>query len=451
MSSLDKTTTLSEVGRARATTQPGIVVVFSGQEPVLHAIALGQEQVIGREMGDGLRLPDRGISRAHAAITPVPGGFVVRDLGSHNGTFVDGVRVAGSAHVAGSGVIRAGGTVALLVADVHPYLGMRSIARDATTVAGPALAQALEGIRRVAAHAQTLLVLGETGTGKELAAAAFHAHGPHASGPRIIVNCATIPAQVAERLLFGAVRGAYSGASHDAEGYIQAADGGSLFFDEIGELDLEVQAKLLRVLETREVLPLGATQARRVGVHFAFATHRDLRARVAEGLFRGDLFFRISQPEVRLPPLRERREEIPVLLTRTLARRDPQLRPHARLVERCLLAMWPGNVRELLGAARHGAENAVASGEREVRVEHFDPLAGLAPHAIVPTPPIAPTIDDSAAKIAPGDHEPETIKAALRAHGGSVTDTARALGMHRAHLYRLMRRHGILRAPEGEP
>jgi DNA-binding NtrC family response regulator len=354
----------------------------------------------------------------------------VRDLGSHNGTFLDGACVEGRAHAAPGSVLRAASTVALLVPDVRPFAGLGSLERDGDHVAGPSLAEAFAQVRRAAVRASTLLVLGETGTGKELAAAAFHAEGPHAAGPRVVVNCAAIPASVAERLLFGAVRGAFSGAAADAEGYLEAADGGTLFLDEVGELDLEVQAKLLRALETHEVTPLGATRSRRVRVRVAFATHRDLRAQVAAGRFRGDLFFRIAQPSVRLPPLRERREEIPTLLARELARRDEALHPHARLVERCLLHPWPGNVRELLGAARQAAEAALAGGEPTVRAEHLD-AAALLPEGPAEEARPSPVLDGP------------TIAAALEAHGGSVAAAARTLGVNRTHLYRLMKRFGV--------
>ncbi|APR88404.1 two component, sigma54 specific, transcriptional regulator, Fis family protein [Minicystis rosea] len=432
MTALTETSTLSESGPARAAAEPGLLVVFAGSVPVLHALAIGRGRVIGREIEPHVSLPDRSISRAHAEIAPVTEGFSVRDLGSHNGTFIDGVRITGEARCGAAAVLRAGGTVAVFVPDVRPFAGLRSLDHEAGVVAGPALREALDRVRRAAARAPTLLIRGETGTGKELAAAAFHSAGPQAAGPRVVVNCAAIPVSVAERLLFGAVRGAFSGATQDADGYLAAADGGSLFLDEIGELDLEVQAKLLRAIETREIVPLGATRPRPVRARIALATHRDLRAQVAAGRFRGDLLFRIAQPEVCLPPLRERREEIPALIARELSRCAPALRAHAKLVERCLIAAWPGNVRELLGAARQAAEAAMAQGDAIVRADHLELAESRAAEPAEDEGEHAPAVVDA-----------EAIEAALRAQGGSVTAAARALGVNRTHLYRLMKRLGV--------
>src|SRR5262249_25883004 len=158
----------------------------------------------------------------------------------------------------------------------------------------------------------------------------------------------TISETIAERLLFGAKRGAFSGADADADGYLQAADGGTLFLDEIAELGLAVQAKLLRVLENKEVLPVGATRARPIALRLCSATHKGLRAQVEAGRLREDLFFRIATPQVSVPPLRQRLEEIPWLLQVAAQSVAPNLKLSASLVETCLLRSWPGNVRELL-------------------------------------------------------------------------------------------------------
>src|SRR5262249_24295980 len=163
---------------------------------------------------------------------------------------------------------------------------------------------------RAAAPSHPLPIFGETGSGKEGAARQFHAASSRRAGPFIAVNCATIPPLLAERLLFGARKGAFSGADANVEGYIQAADKGTLFLDEISELQPGVQAKLLRVLQSREVFPLGASRGTQVDVAICSATHRDLRAEVAAGRFRDDLFCRICRPMVELPPLRARPKDI---------------------------------------------------------------------------------------------------------------------------------------------
>jgi transcriptional regulator with PAS, ATPase and Fis domain len=273
-----------------------------------------------------------------------------------------------------------------------------------------------------------------------LLAHAFHEthYGPsNARAPFVAVNCAAIPEGLAERLLFGAKRGAYSGAT-DADGYIQEAHGGTLFLDEIAELDPLVQAKLLRVFETREVLALGATQPRRVQIRICAATHKDLRSESSQGRFRADLYYRIGRPEVRIPPLRERVDEIPWLMQRALASVDPGLSAAVGTIEACALRRWPGNVREFMQEVRRAGHAALQEPTELVRPDHFADQAGL---ALEPTPddsskPAAPVLDDGA------------IDAALAAHGGNVTQAAKALGLHRNQLRRwLAKRPG----PSGVP
>ena len=238
--------------RAEPSTRPGLVVVWSGQAPVLRAIEIGGSDdrgvVFGRELLASLGpLDDERLSRQHARLRAVPGGLVVTDLGSRNGTYVAGTRIERETWVHGPVVIRAGRTISIATPDVRRFLGAR-VKRAGDAVVGPTLAGAWRRIELAARTGDNLLVTGESGTGKELAARAFHA-ATGAPGELVSVNCAAIPAGVAERLLFGTRRGAYSGADHDAGGYLVAADRGTLFLDEVGELEPMVQAKLLRALE----------------------------------------------------------------------------------------------------------------------------------------------------------------------------------------------------------
>lgn len=191
---------------------------------------------------------------------------------------------------------------------MRPFATRGGVLRD-ELVLGPSAQATFSQAMSSTKFGQTLHITGESGSGKEGLARAFHTGSPLSKGPLVALNCATIAAGVAERLLFGARRGAFSGATTDSDGLVVAADGGTLFFDEIGELDPAVQAKLLRVIETREVLPMGALKPRLVNLQLCSASHRDLRAEVAEGRFREDLFFRISRPEIVMPPLRQRIEE----------------------------------------------------------------------------------------------------------------------------------------------
>jgi transcriptional regulator with PAS, ATPase and Fis domain len=275
---------------------------------------------------------------------------------------------------------------------------------------------------------------GDTGTGKELAARRFHSTSERKGGPFVAVNCAAVPAAIAERLFFGAKKGAYSGADQDAEGYVLAANEGTLFLDEIGELDLDVQAKLLRALETREVMPLGAARPKVVSFGLVSATHEDLRQRVADGKFRDDLYFRIGRPAVALPPLRERKEEIPWLIAR-VAEREKAPPLQVSLIEAALLRPWPGNVRELLVEIK----SAIAAAAREgagVRASHLPPNAGM---SVGPAPSSSAAADEPSWRGLTRDK----VAAVLQAEHGNVSATARALGIHRTQLRRLLERFGL--------
>jgi transcriptional regulator with GAF, ATPase, and Fis domain len=398
--------------------------------------------VIGRE-GD-LAVDDERASREHAELRHSagpsrPGGpcrqFTVRDLGSRNGTFVDGVQTDGETVAAPGAIVRVGRSLVLLASDVRPFDTLREAEMGSgDVIIGPHLRAALAELDRTAMRGDTLALRGESGSGKELAARRYHAASGRDGGPFVALNCAAIPEGVAERVLFGAKKGAFSGAVADADGSIVAADKGTLFLDEIAELVPAVQAKLLRVLESREVLALGATRSRSVDVRIVVATHRDLRAEVAAGRFREDLYFRVGRPVVVLPPLRERREEIPWLVARAVAAVREGLAVHTALLEACCTRPWPGNVRELLAEARHAAGEAVACGAERVGIEHLADEAGL---------PIMPTGAAAEVDADEGGLDRAAIEAALSRSRANVSAAARELGLHRTQMYRLMKLHGI--------
>ena len=430
--------------------RPGLVLLsVAGRPLTLPMPFVGDAIDIGREAAAFATLVDPLLSRRHARVTFDGGRFTVHDLGSRNGTAVDGQRIHGAHTSASARVLRAGGTVALLCADIRPFLTGVSVSDE--LVMGPALRAAWDAIGRAARSTSTLHVSGESGTGKELAARAFHQRGPRARGPFVAVNCAAIPEGVAERLLFGARKGAYSGAASDADGYLQAAHDGTLFLDEIAELHLTVQAKLLRVLETREVLALGAAQPRPVNLSVCSATHRELRAEVAAGRLRADLYFRIGRPDVALPPLRERLEEIPWLIARELGRADAALTAQAAFVESCLLRPWPGNLRELLAEVRSAAQQALAAGSAEVTEQHLAPQAG---RALTVTTTAAPPASAPARSVkspprtGPLDRpRKEALAALLAKHGGVVQAVAADLGCSRRQIGRWLQEYQISRPP----
>ncbi|MBL9106736.1 MAG: sigma 54-interacting transcriptional regulator [Myxococcales bacterium] len=408
--------------------RPGLLQVWSDAGALSRGLPVGAGVVLGRCSSPALALDDARISREHCAVAHDGASWSIRDLDSRNGTFVDGARSRGEALRIGPRTLRIGHCVLLPLAHLRG-----DVALEDGVVVGPRLRAARSEIAAAAALGRALLVTGGTGSGKELAARHFHRGGPTAAGPFVPVNCAAIPRELAERLLFGTVRGAYSGATAAAEGYVQAADGGVLFLDEIGELDLDIQAKLLRFLETGEVYAIGATRPRRVDVRVCLATHRDLRAMVQARRFREDFYFRIAQPHVALPPLCERPEEVPWHVERAIAGLDAGLRAHALLVEGCLLRPWPGNVRELRAAVQAAALRARKSGRERVELDDLAADVGRA-------------IDDPQdGTIVAADHlaDRQQVLAALRAEGGNVARSARTLGVHRNQLRRWLAQQSI--------
>jgi DNA-binding NtrC family response regulator len=423
---------------------PGLIVIFEAGLPAAIPVPIVDGELkLGRDHEIFTAHPDARVSRQHAVVRCDGHRFTIVDLGSRNGTIADGKRLKADAPTEVTRVIRIGDVLLVPVRNIEPIqrLGVR-VANG--RVEGPALQEALAAACHAARLGSTLHITGESGAGKEGMARAFHAAAP-SSGPFTAVNCATIPEGVAERLLFGAKRGAYSGADADAEGYVQASHGGTLFLDEVAELSLAVQAKLLRVLETGEVLPLGAARPRKVDLRFCSATHRDLRAQVAAGKLREDLFFRIATPRVVVPPLRDRPEEIPWLLRAEIERTGLDLTLHVSMVEACLLRVWPGNARELLAETRSAAQVAIAAGASRVEAAHLSEMAGSAfaapvePQAPAPAAVAAPTP-------APAQGSPPTrakLSGVLKRCEGNVSAAARELGVHRTQLRRWMERHGL--------
>jgi len=424
--------------RHGAQPRPGLIVAFSGTSAMSVAVAVDDEPVvIGRAGETGSLLPDDRLSRSHCSIAASPEGWIIRDLGSRNGTFVDGEAVSGEIVAPSPRIIRAADTIFIPCRDISTF---QATTTEGGVVVGARTREALSAVDRAAATSETLLIAGESGTGKELAARRFHERGPNAAGPFVAVNCATIPQGLAERLLFGAKKGAYSGATADAAGHLRAADGGVLFLDEGAELDLQVQAKLLRVIETREVVPLGATQGARVALRICLATHVRLRRAVSEGRFRADLYHRVAPPEVTLPALRDRLDEMAHHIVDEMG--TTGLAPQARLVEACMLRPWPGNVRELRRQARDAASRAAADHADRVRLDHLSASAGqpMGPPSSRPLP-AAPNVRPY---VRHGQElTREAVERALVEHAGNVTRAARSLGLQRTQLYREIARHSL--------
>jgi len=305
----------------------------------------------------------------------------------------------------------------------------------------PAMRQVFAQTARIAAGSAPVLIVGETGTGKELIARAIHDGGPRQAAPFVAVNCAALPRELIESELFGYRRGAFSGADRDKPGLIKLADGGTLFLDEIGDMPLEAQAKLLRVLQAKEVFPLGATTAERVDVRVACATHRNLREHVKDGKFRGDLFARLNEHAVSLPPLRQRKEDI-YLLAKTFAVRYG--RPDIGLTFSFLLALlhydWPYNVRELESCIKRGI---ALTGGAPLDAKHLpeDISERMKEYGDKKRPTATPASREIAPrKSAPTEAE---LRALLERHGGNIAAVGRELGKERMQVHRWLKKYGI--------
>ncbi len=307
-------------------------------------------------------------------------------------------------------------------------------------------------IRRLAPHVRSALITGETGTGKELAARALHQAGPRRTKRFVTVNCSAVVETLFESELFGHVRGAFTGASDNKTGLFEYADGGTLFLDEIGELPLTVQSKLLRVLETGEVQRVGSLESRKTDVHVLAATNRDLHADVGAGRFRADLFYRLNVVELAMPPLRDRREDIPYLTASFV--RDASARFGKKLVglttaaERLLASLaWPGNIREL----RNAIERACLLADGEFITERD--LSGLVRAARLPSiaAPAAGSSDQDRSVPGAAAIGRDQIEHVLAEVNGSKSLAAARLGIGRRALYRLLERHHLDAAIQRRP
>ncbi len=298
---------------------------------------------------------------------------------------------------------------------------------------GPSIEGVRELIRRVAPTSATVLITGESGTGKELVARAVHEQSERAERLFLPVNVAAIPADLLEAQLFGHVRGAFTGATQRREGVFRAARGGTVFLDEIGELPPGAQAKLLRALEGHEVLPVGADRPEIVDFRLVAATNRDLEERVAAGSFRDDLFYRLNVFRVQIPPLRERREDIPALAEHLLERHRASLgRPASQVSNAAMRWLcsyrWRGNVRELSNVLERAL---ILAADGRVDVEHL-------PAELLDQAPLPTTLREAVEEA-----ERKHIDWVLRSVDGSREEAARVLDIDRATLYRRLDRYGL--------
>jgi transcriptional regulator with GAF, ATPase, and Fis domain len=411
-----------------------------------HRHVLVGRTTVGSAPGVQVRVADREVSRLHAELEPAERGTWVRDLGSRNGTYVQDLLVTAALAPDGARV-RLGSTDLLLR---YPEAPSPVELWPHTTFGGligasPAMRELFAQMARVAKSDAPVLILGETGTGKELAARALHDASARASGPFVIVDCAALSSSLVEGELFGHARGAFTGAVAARAGAFEAADGGTIFLDEIGELSPAMQPKLLRALDSQSVKRLGESEHRRVDVRLVAATHRDLRQMVNAGAFREDLYFRLAVLPLVLPPLRARPTDVP-LLYRHFLRGRQTVEP---VSERDIAQMpWLGNVRELRNfverACAVGGRDALAAGDADAPPSSAlatDTPAEASPPPAALVPFEQPFKDFRERWIDCGERE--YVKRLLDRHGRSVAAAAAEAGLDRTYLYRLIRKHGL--------
>jgi DNA-binding NtrC family response regulator len=416
----------------------GVASMLDGSEYTIDVDPL----VVGRDPGAGVVLADPEVSALHCELRAVSDGILVRDLGSTNGTFFGPVRVR-EAVIAVPMDLTLGGTTIKLDPKAKRRVDVGFSEQFGPLVgASPRMRRVFSVLEKVAKTPLSVLIQGETGTGKELAARAIHDASERSKGPFVVVDCGSIPATLAESILFGHEKGAFTGAADRRKGAVAEADGGTLFLDELGELPLELQPKLLRALSERQVKRVGASEFESVDVRVLAATRRDLGEEMNAGRFRSDLFFRIAQVRVELPALRERLSDLPVLV-RDICRRARKAE-HAPAVlawieHRMASHDWPGNVRELSNVASVAAtladdpgaiDDVLALARNDVAIER----SGRGPSG---------TDFGEAKRLAIGQFEQDYFTSLARRCHGNISEMARQSGMERHHVRAYLRKYGI--------
>jgi DNA-binding NtrC family response regulator len=411
--------------------------VAEGQPPAerrwRHA---GDRFSIGSHPTNELVLGDGAVSRFHCEVRCDGDAVLIADLGSRNGTFVDGVRVK-EAYLSRGAVVRLG--------RVPIRFGAQPVRRAAVLSESPsfgglvgdsaAMRAVFALLERAAGASSTVLLEGPTGTGKGEAALALHDAGARRGRPFVVVDCGAIPQNLVESELFGHERGAFTGADAARAGAFETAHGGTIFLDEIGELPLAVQPRLLRALEERQVRRIGSQAMRPVDVRVIAATNRDLRSAVNDGSFRTDLFYRLAVVRIRLPALRDRLEDLPVLCARLLDGLGATAEQAAAMQTRDFVSglrrsPWDGNVREL----RNYLERCL--------VLEQQPPPREADEGFGPDPAALPRFQDARGR-ALSQFERRYLELLLEKHDGKVAVAAEAAGLSRVYLYRLLARYGL--------
>jgi DNA-binding NtrC family response regulator len=419
------------------------VQVVAGADAGKSAVASRRSFEVGSDPACDLVLSDAHVSRRHLRIEMEAAGPVLRDLGSTNGTRINGVRVR-VALVDDGAIIECGQSRLRFAHTTAPFRVPLSEGDAFEGLLGRSIAmrELFSLLERVAPTEAAVLIEGETGTGKERVARAVHTRSRRTSRPFAVFDCAAVPPTLIEAELFGHEKGAFTGATDRRAGVFERADGGTVFLDELGELAIELQPKLLRVLESSEVWRVGASKPTPIDARIVAATNRDLQTRIAEGQFREDLYYRLAVVTVRVPALRERREDIPLLASHfarehIFAERDGGRGPGWEAIFEFMKGYdWPGNVREL----RNVVERAVImSDEKLLRGDPLDAVAELRRRA---EPALHKRVSLRAAR---DQTEREYLEDLVRATDWDLDQAAAIAEVHRKSLERLLREHRIKR------
>ena len=428
------------------------LVVLSGNQRGDERVVSADLFRVGKSPDNDLVLADETVSRHHCEISRDRRGYLLKDLGSTNGTLLDGAEIK-EAWLKPGAVI----TVGKVALKVRPFSERIELLPSESDTFGEsfgssvAMRQIFGLLERLGPTDATVLIGGETGTGKDVLARSVHAVSPRKAKPFVVVDCGAVVSSLIESELFGHEKGAFTGASSQRQGAFELAHGGTVFLDEIGELPLDMQPKLLRALEQRAFRRVGGSREIRVDIRVIAASKRNLRMEVERGKFREDLFFRLAVVPIDLPPLRERRDDIPLLVTRLLktisaaSGGGPELTLSREALDALRAHDWPGNVRELRNVLERAAYLSRATGDDEIRLGAMPVVLGSSPQAAHAAPPSFDASKSYRDTRSEWETKFETayVSWLLERHGFNISAAARAADMDRKYLYKLAKKHGL--------
>ena len=423
------------------------LVVLKGNQRGREFVIAGDVIRIGKADGNDLVLSEDTVSRVHCEILRDARGHLLRDLGSTNGTFLDGAEVR-EAYVRAGSVI----TVGTVQIKFQPFEERIEILPSEVERLGGLVGRSLVMreifglLERVAPTEATVLLEGETGTGKDLVARTIHSLSRRREGPFIVVDCGAVASTLIESELFGHEKGAYTGATSTRQGAFELADGGTIFLDELGELSLDLQPKLLRVLEQREIRRVGGNRTIRIDIRVIAATKQDLKQEVAKGKFREDLFFRLSVVPIYVPPLRQRKEDLPLLVDEFATKLGGgELRVPPEALDGLMAHDWPGNVRELRNVLERGLYLSKQLGPDAFKLVNVSGMVQSRPTAREAAPvEFNPGESYRGNKERWNDEfEKRYLQWLLVRSEGNISKAAREADMDRKYLHKLIKKHNL--------